>query len=120
MARRYKGFKELLDELGEDITNQAKEALEKGAQMVVDDAKSRVPVKTGRLRDSIHYKVKSGGARIDVVADAKNKGFSYGRIIEFSPRINRPFLYPAADANRELIKQMIIEAVRKGIDHAVR
>lgn len=120
MARhRYKGFKDLLDVLDKEVVNRAKDALEEGADLVVDDAKSRVPVKTGKLRDSIHYVVRKERTRIDVVANAKNKGFPYGRIVEFSPKINQPFLFPAADANREKIKQLIIDAIRKGVDHAV-
>ena len=49
----------------------------------------------------------------DATADAQAKdGMFYGQIVEFSPKINRPFLYPALDAHKESLKASIIEAIR--------
>ena len=42
-------------------------------------------------------------------------GLYYGKIVEFSPKINKPFLYPAMDAKREVVKKKIIDAVREAI-----
>ena len=53
------------------------------------------------------------GAR-DIVTDAKNEsGVPYGKIVEYSPRINRPFLKPAIESNRDNINRKIADALRQ-------
>lgn len=42
-----------------------------------------------------------------------SKGVPYGRILEFSPRYNKPFFYPAWYKLRNRIKEDIIEEVGK-------
>ena len=39
---------------GEGVVQAAKTALAEGARLIVDDAKSRVPVKTGKLREQFN------------------------------------------------------------------
>ena len=57
-----------------------------------------------------------GGKEYKIIADAQAQdGLYYGKIVEFSPKINKPFLYPAMDAKREAVKKKIIEAVREAI-----
>ncbi len=58
---------------GEHVLQAAKNALREGAELIVNDAKSRVPVKTGKLRDSIHAIEKENGAVQEIIADAQNK-----------------------------------------------
>lgn len=107
----------LLSLYGEKATEAAKKALEAGADAVVEDAKSRCPVLTGTLRDSIHKEVQKGGTKIKVVADAQNEyGVYYGKVVEFSPNINKPFLFPAVDAKRNEVR----EAVGRAIQEAMR
>ena len=54
-----------------------------------------------------------GGTAYKISADARAAdGMFYGQIVEFSPKINRPFLYPALDAHREEIREKIVAAVR--------
>lgn len=89
-----------LREMGAHIVTAAKDALKQGANEVVADAKSRCPVKTGKLRDSIRAEANRGGTNYTIVADADRDGFCYGQIVEFSPKEGyTPFLYPALDAN---------------------
>lgn len=107
-----------LREKGEHVLAAAKVALEQGADMVVEDAKSRCPVRTGKLRDSIKATKLEDGAAYEISADAKNEyGVAYGQFVEFSPR-GTPFLYPAMDACRntinENVKQAIQDAVQRG------
>ena len=115
-----------LKELGENVCEESLKALEDGAKIVVEDAKSRVPVETGTLRDSIKYKKIGKGQKIRIVADAykKNKDGKkvyYGNLVEFSPKINKPFMYPALDAHRAEIRQNIIDAIREAVHkHAKR
>lgn len=108
-----------LRELGEHVLEEAKMALHEGAELIVADAKSRVPVRTGKLRDSIKAVSLEDGAAYIISADARNEyGIPYGQFVEFSPKINRPFLFPAMGANIGMIKndvkQAIQDAIRRG------
>ena len=104
-----------LREMGEHVVSAAKAALERGANKVVADAKRNVPVKTGKLRDSIKAVPNRDKSAYKISANAKNNGVAYGQIVEFSPKINKPFLYPALDANRNQIRENIKEAARDAI-----
>ena len=124
MAKRFDSAETILKELGTAAENAAKAALAEGAEMVMKEAKQRCPVYEGddyrvvkgALRDSIHAKKQKGGKEYRIVADAQAQdGLYYGKIVEFSPKINKPFLYPAMDAKREAVKKKIIDAVREAI-----
>lgn len=122
----------VLKELGEHVLEAAKSALKQGAEEVAKDAKSRCPVyeghkkngKTymafdvvpGALRDSIKAEPNRDGTVYHISADAKSDdGFLYGQIVEFSPRVNRPFLYPALDAKQKEVADGIASAIRESI-----
>ena len=113
--KKAESVSELLKVMGEKAAAAAKKALSEGADMVVTEAKERCPVQTGELQASIHKEAKKQGLKVDVVADAEHNGVYYGRLVEFSPRINRPFLYPAMDAKRKAVKEHITEAVREAL-----
>ena len=124
MAKRFDSAETILKELGEAAENAAIAALAEGAEMVMKEAKQRCPVYEGddyrvvkgALRDSIHAEKQKGGKEYRIVADAQAQdGLYYGKIVEFSPKINKPFFYPAMDAKRETVKKKIIEAVREAI-----
>ena len=123
MARRRQGGfdRTFFEALGKDVTEKAKAALEEGAQIVVDEAKSRVPVKTGALKNSIHYIKQKKGTKIKIVADATKSSkdgepVQYGQYVEFSPRINKPFLYPAMDGKRAEVRQKVIDAIKEACE----
>lgn len=112
-----------LREMGEHVVEAAKDALKQGADMVVADAKSRCPVKTGALRDSIQAVPNKDGTVYEISANARNvdqyfRVYYYGARVEFDPKINKPFMYPAMDANRNAIysnvKDAISDAIRRG------
>lgn len=109
-----------LREIGEHVFEAAKAELKKGADIVVADAKSRCPVKTGKLRDSIMAKSNKDGSVYWLSANASVESrkspsgrFYYGAIVEFSPKINKPFFYPAMDAHRQEIYDNISAAISK-------
>lgn len=105
-----------LKQIGEKVSEKTKQALKECSDMLVHEAKSRCPVDSGRLRDSIHAEKKKGGTKYQIVADAKDdQGRYYGRIVEYSPKINKPFMYPAMDSLREQIKDKLINAVKDGL-----
>lgn len=98
-----------LRELGEEVVQAAKSAMAQSAAQVVEDAKSRCPVKTGALRDSIKAQKQQGGAAYKITS------LYYGRCVELSPKINKPFLFPAIDQNRDRIRDNIQAAIRQAL-----
>ena len=128
MARRYRDFSRgvsdtiglretlrQLQEMGDHVVTAAKNALKQGADDVVADAKSLCPVKTGKLKNSIRAEPNREGTSYKIVADADNNGFCYGVVVEFSPKINKPFLYPALEANYGRIMGNIIGAIDRAV-----
>lgn len=109
-------FKQVLEDYGEAAAKAGKEAVKRGADAVAMEAKSRCPVRSGALRDSIHTEPRAGGAYQQIVADAKSEdGYCYAKIVEFSPKINKPYLYPAMDAKRAAVREDIINSIRKAV-----
>lgn len=112
------GFQETmrqLREMGEHVVTAAKTALQRGADELVADAKSRCPVRTGKLRDSIRAEPNRDGTSYKIIADAEKNGYQYGQIVEFSPKEGyKPFLYPALEANIG----RIMANIRAAINHA--
>lgn len=120
-----------LREMGEHVVTAAKKALKDGVDAIVADAKSRCPVRTGRLRDSIKAEPNRDGTVYQISANAsveiKNSAilnnseytgdgrFYYGAHVEFDPKINRPFLYPAMDANRQQIYDNVSAAISRAV-----
>jgi HK97 gp10 family phage protein len=124
MAKGYQSAEEILRELGDYATKAAKDALADGAEIVMQEARNRCPVYKGNdnrvvkgaLRDSIHAVKQKGGAKYKIVADAvSHDGIFYGKLVEFSPKINKPFMYPAMDARRDEVRNKIIDAVREAL-----
>ena len=105
-----------LREMCEEAAEAARRALKRGAYKVAADAKSRCPVDTGKLRDSIHVDDDGKSKNwFHISASAENDGYDYSRIVEFSPKINKPYMYPALDAN----KQQIYEDARNAASRAI-
>ena len=124
MAKGWQSAEDILKELGENATEAAKSALAEGVELVMKEAKERCPVYTGNdrrvvkgaLKESIHAVKQKGGAKYKIIADAvSHDGIFYGKLVEFSPAINQPFMYPALDAQRETVKKLIVEAVREAV-----
>ena len=124
MAKGWQSAEDILKELGENATDAAKSALAEGVELVMKEAKERCPVYTGNdrrvvkgaLKESIHAVKQKGGTKYKIIADAvSHDGIFYGKLVEFSPAINQPFMYPALDAQRETVKKLIVEAVREAV-----
>lgn len=109
MARRRTSRERLNDlrSLGANVARAAKAALKESVDKVVTAAKRNCPVKTGKLRDSIKAERQEGGASYKVTT------LFYGRIVEFSPKINKPFLLPALEENRDGLIGNLHEAIRQ-------
>lgn len=112
MARNQRQLVRRLQEIGERMTEATKAAMRECAEAVAQDAKNFCPVKTGRLRDSIAVETSRDGMTYKVTANAKNNdGVCYGFIVEYSPR-GTPFLLPALEANKSMIRRKLREALR--------
>lgn len=106
----------LLRQRGQKAVEMAAAEVKKQAGIIRDDAKSRCPVDTGKLAESIKVVEYNGGLYCRISADARNKkGIAYGQFVEFDPRIARPFMYPAFDAHRDEAAEAIKEAVRRAL-----
>ena len=104
-----------LREMGEHVAQAALNALKNGVYTVAAEAKSRCPVDTGKLRDSIKVTSNRDSSRFRISADAENDGYHYGVVVEFDPSINKPFMYPSLDEH----KMQIIDNVRNAASHAI-
>lgn len=116
-----RGDKEILaylKTLDKEVKDILSEAAEAGAKIVYDDAKSKVPVDTGNLRDSIEMKEgkKTEKRAIWQVIINLKKAF-YGAFVELGTkdRPARPFLRNAVDRNKRRIGDKVIEVIKNKI-----
>lgn len=74
-------------------------AVEVGAHGIVEEAQSRVPVSSGKLRDAIHVDRQADG--VHVVAGDMDAW--YGHLVEHGTARTppRPFLVPAFESKRD-------------------
>ena len=88
-------------------------AVQAAAERVASNARSRVPVNTGRLRDAIH--TEADGNDVYVVAGGGEHNVFYGHLVEFGGAHTppRPFLIPAMENERNQIVLSVANALRK-------
>jgi HK97 gp10 family phage protein len=94
-------LKSRLPSIGPEIQARLEAECAKTAEHVAEAARERVPVDTGALRDAIHVEPAEHGIGEFVVAG--NTEAWYGHLVEYGT-VNtdpRPFLLPAAEANRK-------------------
>lgn len=92
------------------LDEQIDPAIRNVAEQVAADAKGRVPVDSGALRNAIHVDRHGDGA-YSVVAG--NTEAFYGHIVEHGG-VNapaRPFLIPAAEATRDNVDELVRAAL---------
>lgn len=94
----YSRIPEIIGDLDPDAP-ELNAALKEGAEAIAADARDRVPVDEGTLRDAIHVEAVDHGYSV-VAGD--DEAF-YGHIVEFGGvrTTARPFLVPAGEARRE-------------------
>ena len=111
-------MKNVLEVYGERAAKPAKDALAQNADELCETVKSKCPVRTGRLLNSIHVSRLKDGAVYKVIADAQgDDGTPYARIVEFSPKIAKPFMYPSMDEKRDRFKQNVKTKIREAVHH---
>jgi len=104
-----------LDRLGEDASKALKEAVMKGAEVVREDASRRAPRRTGKLSQSIIIESAEVDPDYISVKIGPNKEAFYGTFVEkgTSKMHAKPFLRPAWDANKENVKKIISDELRR-------
>ncbi len=114
---RYLDVKAISEMYGEMVVEALRRQMEIEVEKIIEDMKSRVPVRSGALRDSIHWQWNKNKTAIEILADAAHprSHVKYGRLVEFSPRINKPFFYPAMDAHREEYRESLRRAMQEAV-----
>lgn len=135
-GKRRNTLKQILREYSDEVKEAAVEALNRNAEMLTEDIKQDMNLagiqrRTGTLEASVKLKeatVKNLDARVksEVYAPMpkepgkrnKNirypaKGVPYGRLIEFSPRIGKPFFYTAFYIKKLWIVNDVFKACRE-------
>lgn len=136
---KIEGLEKLLDKLDAVDNAHKYEALEdglaQGGLVAIEEAKRRVPVKSGALRDSLHvggytkltpeYKpLGAYGALKGPIGKGKDKGVLIGTTLPYAQLVERgtkrtaarPFLRPAADEKRTEIVKEVEKAIQGIID----
>lgn len=126
------GLKELMRafiKLGDEAMPRLKQAADAAGAIVLAKTKAKVPVKTGKLHDSLTLKkmhVKKGKyvnySRVTFPSKVK-----YGIPLELGHKIvvkgrkvgtvkEKPYLRPAADESKEQVISIIVTAMNKALD----
>ncbi|MDR5586034.1 HK97-gp10 family putative phage morphogenesis protein [Clostridium aquiflavi] len=110
-----------LQKIGSNVGRLENKALKNAAEPVLEDAKTNVPVRTGKLKKGLkitNVKKKEGIKYILVGVDkGDNSEIFYGKFIEFGTgkRAAHPFLQPAYEKNKDDIKRIIAETLKEGL-----
>ena len=136
MAKKRQSLKSILKEYGKDVLEAAAAQLNAEAEALVADIgadmdKAGIKTRSGALKASVKAiaatpKNLNAVVKSEVYAEMpKNpgsrnanisypaKGVPYGRLIEFSPRINKPFFYTSFYEKRNEIIDRVFKACRE-------
>lgn len=103
---------------------EVEQVLVKGMRVVRDEAKQRVPVRTGLLKSAI--KARIGKRRGKFVANAfaavDYKKAPHAYLVEYGTRRSqaKPYFRPAWDNKKDQVKKQIEEDLRKLLEGALR
>lgn len=105
-------FRRKADAIAREIEEAGKEAVLDTALAVEGGAKRRVPVRTGRLRNSIGHELAD-----DKLSARVGTNVEYGPYVEFgTTRMHaRPYLFPAAESERRGFAKRLKEALKRAI-----
>ncbi len=137
------GLEDKLKELGPKLARKAlRKAVKSAGELWVSEMKSRVPVDTGNLRESIGLKVQTGAeaghgfAKVSVgpmfdtadLVKGEDKGDSsqnpgiYGMFVEFGTKNAHPepFMRPTFDATADQVVEKFVSALRDDLESIVK
>ena len=95
-----------------EIEKKAMDRLEKAAEIVANVARGKVPVLTGKLKDTIRVRRLKGDTKQNVRVYAGNRlkgGAFYAHMVEFGTvkMKAKPFLRPALNQSKAAIKSIV-------------
>ncbi len=95
-----------------EIITAGMDRLEKAAEVVAADARRRVPVLSGKLKDTIRVTRLKGDPRRNIRIYAGNRikgGAFYAHMVEYgtAKMKARPFLRPALNASKSVIQGIL-------------
>ncbi|EKS4344848.1 HK97 gp10 family phage protein [Clostridium botulinum] len=96
-------------------------ALKKAGELIVEEAKNNVPVKTEKLKKGLKVSGvrKKGGNKFVLAGIQKgdNSKIFYGKFLEFgtSRMKAQPFMGPAYESKKEEAKEIIKDELKKGL-----
>ena len=105
-------LRSLADDMPANLQAKVMGVMMDWAEQAVNFAKSMVPVRTGRLQESIHSESGDEPMSLKLVADAQaDNGEYYGPFVEFgtSRMPAQPFLRPAVEMTQDMLIQRLIE-----------
>lgn len=140
MAELSPRLKARLAKIPDIAREAAAQAMEEGAQEIVEAMRALAPVDSGDLRDSIGWtwgEVPAGSFVIDEIRSGRNRGDQfatlrikiyagsrdafYARFVEFGTRTGgpaQPFFFPAWKKERAKFRKRIRDRVKKRIREA--
>lgn len=143
MARRQKiyvgieGHEEIikiLENIGIEANKVLDEAAKEAGELVLQDARNRVPIKTGNLKESLYVTKprkttdrlkKSSSVSIGIKKGKKGQGAFYGPFVELGHKTStgkhipaKPFLRPAIDYNKKRLAEAINTTISKALRRA--
>jgi HK97 gp10 family phage protein len=127
--RGAKEMNELLNKLGPQVASRvADQALRAGAKPIVDEAKRLVPVRSGRLRDSIiaqRQRRTGEDERVILIGfdkDAPGSPSSRAHLVEFGTARTaaKPFMRPALDSQAANALGEMGKVLARGITREAR
>ncbi|MCF4152616.1 HK97 gp10 family phage protein [Dethiosulfovibrio sp. F2B] len=120
------GTEELIRDLrkaGIEVREEAGDVLKEQAEAIKEDAKGRVPVDTGVLKQSIRSFVSKKRLSATVSAGGKVSGGDpyYAGFVEFGTKNSspHPFLFPAARAHETETEEKLVETMMTVLKNGV-
>lgn len=101
-----------IDQIARQLDDRIQEGVKELAEEIVADAKDRVPVASGALKNAIHTEPADDGDGVLIVAGDRHA--FYGHIVEHGGANHpaRPFLTPAAEGKRASFAVRVIAKIR--------
>jgi len=132
MSTEIKGLEELISKLNglpdKLETKVVRAAIRKGAILMRDKARDKVPVDTGTLKKSI--KIRNNRSEKGIISfkigptSDKKKGTDvfYGRFVEFgtSKMAAKPFMRPALDESENEVLDVVINGIQSKFNEVIK
>ncbi|KIN79924.1 HK97-gp10 family putative phage morphogenesis protein [Clostridium botulinum] len=111
-----------IEEMGKAGTRIENKALKKAGELIVEEAKNNVPVKTEKLKKGLKVSGvrKKNGNKFVLAGIQKgdNSKIFYGKFLEFgtSKMKARPFMGPAYESKKEEAKEIIKQELKNALN----